>query len=369
MNVLIVLNGGITKRENGLFILNGDGAFLLELAALGHKIEVFHFYFLYEGKNSSAGFDLLNRSNIKVTSLEHKNKILSYIIAYSKLVNCILKNDFTYFFFPSSFCYAGFLSKWLGKKFGLYVRGEEGIKSKIAKSLYNYSEFSFTVSPRFTDMIRSYGCNAETIRPMIGYTEDEIDFKRVYKKKEIYNLLFVSRVEEEKGIFELIEAIRRLINDGMKNFNLNIVGEGDAWEKVQQVCLKNGLQKIVKLHGKIVDEVALSYFYKEADIFIHPSYNEGFPRVLYEAMIFGVPIITTFVGAIDGVMIAGYNCYKIAPKDIESIYRCLKEILSNYPEKSVVAKNASSTIIDYLKKYSTSHATLLDNKMKIKRFF
>jgi glycosyltransferase involved in cell wall biosynthesis len=365
MNVLIILNGEIIKRDNGLFVLNGEGEFLLELASLGHNLEVIHFCFLYKSKNSIAGCSISNNDNIKVTCLKHrKNKYLSYIFAYLRIANSILQNDFIYFFYPSSFFFVGFLTKLFGKKFGLCIRGEVGIYSKTSKLLYNYSKISLTVSPKFTKFVQSCGGNSDTIRPMIDYSESDMVVDRVYRDKKRYNILFISRVEQEKGVFELIEAINRLNDDGINNFKLKIIGEGGAWTKVNHRCEKYGLHEVVNLHGKVVDKTDLSNFYKSADLFILPSYNEGFPRVLYEAMIFGVPIITTFVGAIDGVMKDGYNCYKIESKDVDTIYNILKLFLLNYKEKSIVAKNASSTIAEYLHRFKMSHAQLLNENME-----
>ena len=95
-------------------------------------------------------------------------------------------------------------------------------------------------------------------------------------------------------------------------------------------------------------KLELAGHYASADLFILPTHHEGFPRVLYEAMIFGVPILTTFVGGIPMIMKNGINSYRIPPKDAVGLSAQIIAFLSDYKNRAVVAKNATQTIIDYL---------------------
>ncbi len=65
-------------------------------------------------------------------------------------------------------------------------------------------------------------------------------------------------------------------------------------------------------------------------------------------MIFGVPIMTTFVGGISAIMRDGVNCYRLEPKNADVLSSKIMAFLSDYEKKSVIARNATQTIVEYL---------------------
>lgn len=144
------------------------------------------------------------------------------------------------------------------------------------------------------------------------------------KRKE-NEILFVGHNVREKGIFELIEAIAPI-----EGVTLNIYGPQE--ENVQQEI--NKWLELNPFKGKVVfyGLKSSSEIYKamrQAGVFVLPTYTEGFPYVIVEAMASGCPIITTPVGAIEEML--SYNGelqgYLVPPKDVmmlhEQIIYCL----------------------------------------------
>ena len=78
----------------------------------------------------------------------------------------------------------------------------------------------------------------------------------------------------------------------------------------------------------------LMRFYRKAHIFIFPSYHEGFPRVLYEAMINSLPIVTTMVGGISGRMVDGENCIGIPAKSAGAIVEAVERVTRRFSAAS-----------------------------------
>jgi glycosyltransferase involved in cell wall biosynthesis len=180
------------------------------------------------------------------------------------------------------------------------------------------------------------------------FGEEDIIRNREYSSKGKYKILFVGRIESNKGVYELAEAVRLLKEKGIRNFEIHMVGDGVDMPSLKEIIKKHSLSDFFVFHGAVTDRTVLAEHYKNADIFVLPTHHEGFPRVLYEAMIFGVPIMTTFVGGISAVMSDGVNCYRLEPKDAVGLSSKIKAFLGDYEEKSVIARNATQTIVEYL---------------------
>ncbi len=107
------------------------------------------------------------------------------------------------------------------------------------------------------------------------------------------------------------------------------------------------------------DKASIKNHYLKIDIYILPSYHEGFPSVLYESVLLGPPVLTTFVSTIPYLMKDGLNCYKLNVKDVNSIAQQIQLLISNYSENGQVAINATKTFSTYLTSHSRSQSNLL----------
>ena len=139
-------------------------------------------------------------------------------------------------------------------------------------------------------------------------------------------LLFVGRLIREKGVFDLIEALS-LVNSSVP-VHLLVVGDGKETESIKKriADLKLGKQVILTgyLQGKALQEA-----YHCADIFVLPSYQEGFPTVIAEAMNAGLPIVTTRIrGAVDHLQ-EGINTLFVPPRDSVALAEALTKLLNN----------------------------------------
>jgi len=141
---------------------------------------------------------------------------------------------------------------------------------------------------------------------------------------------FVGALHEKKGIYILVE-IASLLKASDVNFTLEIAGEWGNSEdkiKVENYIEQNNLSEKIKFLGLIHNEEKWE-FYKKIDVFVLPSYNEGQPLVLIEAMGFGIPIVCSGVGAIPDTVTSGYNGFIIeefsATKYTDKIKKLLKD--------------------------------------------
>ena len=118
-------------------------------------------------------------------------------------------------------------------------------------------------------------------------------------------LLFLSRFIKEKGVYELLTAFKCL-HEKIPNLKLILAGDGPEKTNMQQYVYENSLQNAVEFCGFVRDEKKAKIL-KSADIFVFPTYSEGCPVSLLEAMAAGLPIITTPAGGIKDIFIDGTN--------------------------------------------------------------
>ncbi len=363
MKILIVDNSSMNQRGNAFCTNSLNGLFITDLIYCNNKIS--YFQFAKSNDDSISEFDL-EENGVTCHPLPIKrNKIINYLNAYLKIIPFITKNDFIYFYYPSSFKYAPFLCWLFRKKFGLYVRGMNGINGKISDWNYKKAFTIFTVSDFFTEMIngKTNKKTANTIKPMIPFSEKDVIKDRDYSLSDNVSILYLGRIAHDKGIGELLKATK-ILKDKGHNFELNLVGNGEFLQKSKQIIEEYDISEVVKVHGAVLEADVVKSFYLNSDMYILPTYHEGFPRTLYEAMIFGTPIITTFVGGIPALMKDGWNCKEIQPKSTESIVEALEFAFLNYDKMKDYAKNGTNTVYKIVDSKRMSHAQHLNEIIK-----
>lgn len=138
------------------------------------------------------------------------------------------------------------------------------------------------------------------------------------KNKKI--LLSIGRLVKEKGIFELAEALPYLSEE----YVVVYVGDGPEKEKLQRQEMYNDRLFLV---GQIPNDKVREYLLA-SDIFILPSYSEGLPTVVIEAMALKIPIICTNVGGVPDLF-GEYANLLIQPRSVQDIVARVKELIAD----------------------------------------
>lgn len=366
MKILIFNNAGLTIQEEDFCVDVKTGEFANELKNLGHSIN-FYGQMLPFTKNTISAFRI-KENGMSVTGIKRKRlKLINYTLLYLNTIPIVLKHDFIYIFYPNSLRFVAFIAILLNKKYGLYIRGINNLKDRTSHVIYKRASSVFTVADSFTEYVNKVADIqiANTIRPMISFTNNDIIRNRKYESKNIYQLLFLGRMTNDKGIIELLHALQKLKNTDF-DFLLKLVGDGDYMEDLKELSRLLGLSKNVSFEGGVYNPMKIQQYYTEADLYILPTYHgEGFPRTLYEAMIFGTPIITTFVGGISGLMRDNFNCLEIEPRSTDSLFEVLYNALKRYPLLAELAENGRNTIESVLNTRKLSHAQDVNRYLEI----
>ncbi len=132
--------------------------------------------------------------------------------------------------------------------------------------------------------------------------------------------LFVGQVGRRKGVFDVLRALERVRAESLP-FHLTFVGPAELegeWEPVQALRRELRLESMTEFTGSLQGE-ALYQRFAAADLFVMPSYTEGLPVVLFEAGAFGLPVITTPVGAIPDLIVNERNGLLVEPGRVDQI--------------------------------------------------
>jgi colanic acid/amylovoran biosynthesis glycosyltransferase len=143
---------------------------------------------------------------------------------------------------------------------------------------------------------------------------------------EAPRLVCVGRLCEEKGQLLLVEAAHRLARKGIK-FELVLVGDGAMRAEVESLIARYGLARQVRITGWIsgnrVREEILA-----ARALVLPSFAEGLPVVIMEAMALRRPVLTTYVGGIPELVRPGENGWLFPAGDVDELAAAMEDLLS-----------------------------------------
>ena len=150
---------------------------------------------------------------------------------------------------------------------------------------------------------------------------------RTYKKSDdIVRILFVGWLEKKKGVEELLKVCKSMLNK--RSFVLDIVGEGGYSEKAREIVFKFGIENKVNFRGWL-KEKDLENIFEKSDIFVLPSWNEGLPNAMIEAMATKLPVVVTSVGNIPDIVTDGIDALLVPPKNINALEHSLLKLIDS----------------------------------------
>jgi len=226
-------------------------------------------------------------------------------------------------------------------KFGnLLADNFEKIYNKnIGKLIFSISDYIIVLSESDRQYVSSFSIDLRKIAVIPNAIDndelehintdkcnlDAFSLGRDYEQNP--KVLFVGPIIKRKGVEHLIRAIPNVITDiKFRDILFIFTGVGDYLDEAKLLAKRLGVQKNTLFTGYITLE-CLTMFYKISDLFVLPSFSEGLPTSILEAMFFGLPVIAT---DIPGVRDHFKDCaLLIPPRDSASISIAISNILNN----------------------------------------
>lgn len=186
--------------------------------------------------------------------------------------------------------------------------------------------------------------NKALLIPGSGVDTSFFKFNQIKNKKSSHlNFLCISRIIFQKGIIEYLEAAK-MIKKEFPNISFSLVGSIDL-DNISSLNLNKILsyKKYVK-YSKFTSNIY--ELLNECDCFVLPSYREGTSKSILEAASVGIPIITTNVPGCNNIVQDNQNGYLCKPRDIISLYECLKKMINTTFQKRNEMSIKSRKIIE-----------------------
>jgi len=133
-------------------------------------------------------------------------------------------------------------------------------------------------------------------------------------------LLAVGRLVGQKGIDVLLDALAR---PGLEGAELDLVGDGEWRVVLEAQAVRLGLTARVRFRGWL-DRTELAEVYRETDLFVLASRDEGMPNVVLEAMASGLPVVSTAVAGARDLVVDGETGLLVPPEDAEALAGALR---------------------------------------------
>ena len=141
-------------------------------------------------------------------------------------------------------------------------------------------------------------------------------------------LIFAARLVEQKGAKLILQAISEISDRMSRPVKLEVIGKGPEEENLKSLVEILGLGAAVCFSGWM-DRSEVAHRMQRSDVFVFPSYEEGMPNVVLEAMACGLPVITTDIYATKGLVENGVNGILVPPGDASALGKAILHLASN----------------------------------------
>ncbi len=155
--------------------------------------------------------------------------------------------------------------------------------------------------------------------------------------------LFLGRIGSRKGAFDLIRAYASMPADLRDQAHLIVAGDGEV-DAARQLVDSLGLTDAISLPGWVGVEQR-DQLLASADVFVLPSYNEGLPMSVLEAMGWGLPVITTPVGGIPELITPKQNGLLVTPGDLEQLATAMQFLIQDSSERQALGRRAREHVL------------------------
>jgi glycosyltransferase involved in cell wall biosynthesis len=150
-------------------------------------------------------------------------------------------------------------------------------------------------------------------------------------------LLFLGRFRRRKGIFDLLRALA-VVRARFPTVRLYCGGDGDA-EAVAACARELGVEECVDMLGWTTG-AAKERILSQSTLYVLPSYAEGLPMGVLEAMAAGLPVVATSIGGIPDAVEEGVEGFLVAPGDIDALADRIMRLLGSVDLRSAIAAAA-----------------------------
>jgi glycosyltransferase involved in cell wall biosynthesis len=220
-----------------------------------------------------------------------------------------------------------------------YERSGRVLKWLIRKTLHK-ADFVICLSLFWKSLFENIFnlIDVGVVNNIVPYPEEGFEKLTRNKASSKINFLFFGRIGSGKGVFDLLNVVNEHRTYLLNRIELVVGGNGEV-QKFQRFIASNHLGNLVKYVGW-VRGVDKARYLAESDVFILPSYHEGLPISILEAMSYGLAIISTPVGGIPEIV--NDNGILVEPGNQKELFAAIDYCIKN--DLSVMSDNSRKSI-------------------------
>ena len=211
------------------------------------------------------------------------------------------------------------------------------ILQRLIKWILSRQTKVIVLSKSWLDFVKSVSPKAN-VEILSNYVDlpDETGLNSDYRAHKCIKILFLGFLGSRKGLYDLLPAFKQLIEQEC-DVELILGGNGEV-DKLKALAKQLNIENHVNFAGWVSGDTKLNLLH-QADLFVLPSYNEGLPMSLLEAMSYKLPVITTNVGGIPELVRDGVDGLLFEPGDVAALARHMTYLVE-YPEIRTQMANA-----------------------------
>lgn len=240
-----------------------------------------------------------------------------------------------------------------------FYRDSDGREKEWIRSVLDKADILIALSESWKEYFMNIGVPKNKIVILHNITAYPV-IKNVEKDENKVRLLFMGEIGQRKGVFDLLRAIGTHKDRLAKEIELRI-GGNKMEEKLIATIQEYGIEEFVKFEGFVSGEKKLELF-NWANVFVLPSFNEGLPISILEAMSYKMPIISTPVGGIPEV-VDNSNGTLVMPGDDKQIYDAISKYVDNRQLLIEQGEDSFRKVETYLPEFVLNHLKMIYEKL------
>ncbi len=215
-----------------------------------------------------------------------------------------------------------------GGRFEEFLNGRSAIGRRVVRGALVSADSVIALSPIWAERLLAFDSRIRVHVVANGVPLPER--AREHPPTARIRIVFVGTTQQAKGVDDLIEALSRLPSQTRRRIDVRIIGPDPSRriDELRALAEQRGLSESVAFEGELDSEEVKAEL-RRAAIFTLPSYAEGLPNALLEAMACGLPTVVGSVGAVPEVIDHGVSGFLVRPGDIEQLSTLLGELIRN----------------------------------------
>ncbi|MDP4263356.1 MAG: glycosyltransferase family 4 protein [Bacteroidota bacterium] len=284
----------------------------------------FYEFFFFTGSLLKLNFTLLTKKNIKLIHI-HGAKDGSVV---RKAIVCFIAKKI----YSKKIVYhihSGTYEECYKERNSLY--------KSLCRFLVNNSEAVIILSDKWFGFLQT---NFRVKKSLVlkNPVEKRVDGVLPRSSSAFTNFLFLGKIADHKGIFDLVQLISEE-QEKLRGKCKLFVGGNDEVERLKNIIAEKNIGDLVEYIGWTRAKQKDEHF-RACDYFILPTYYEGMPMTILESFSYGKPVISTPVGSIPEILKDNYNGFLFEPGDMAALKKLITKVIEDPSLSPTLCKNA-----------------------------